>query len=89
MSLLVAAIEPDVDLDGFGAAEPLELALLQHAQQLDLRGQLHVADLVEEQRAALRELEPALLAILRAGERALLVAEQLRFDQRLGQRARS
>ncbi len=29
--------EPHVDLDGLGAAEPLDLALLQHAQQLHLR----------------------------------------------------
>ena len=28
--------QPDVDLDRLDAAEPLELALLQHAQQLDL-----------------------------------------------------
>ena len=32
--------QPDVDLDRLGAAEPLELALLQRAQQLDLRGEV-------------------------------------------------
>ena len=80
-SLLVAAISRTLTLIGLGAAEPLELALLQHAQQLDLRRQVDVADLVEEQRAALGQLEAALLARLGAGERALLVAEQLRLDQ--------
>ena len=48
-----------------------------------------VADLVEEQRAAVGQLEaPAALAV-GAGEGAALVAEQLRLEQRLGQRARS
>ena len=70
-----------VDLDRVGAAEPLELALLQHAQQLDLRGQVDVADLVEEQRAAVGQLEAALAPLLRAGEGALLVAEELGLDQ--------
>ena len=64
-SLLVAAISRTFDLDRLGAAEPLELALLQHAQQLHLRRQVDVADLVEEQRAALGQLEAALLARLR------------------------
>ncbi len=45
------------------------------------------ADLVEEQRAAVGHLELALAPVLRAGERALLVAEQLALEQALGQRA--
>ena len=45
-----------------------------------------VADLVEEERAAMRQLEAARLARGGAGERALLVAEQLRLEQRLGNR---
>jgi hypothetical protein len=69
-----------------GPSEALELALLEHPQQLDLRREVDVADLVEEQRAALRQLEPPLLARLRARERALLVPEELRLDQRVRQR---
>ena len=46
----------------------------------------HVADLVEEQRAVVGQLEAAGLAIVRAGERALLVAEDFRLEQRVGQR---
>ena len=48
-----------VDLDRLAAADPLELALLQDAQQLDLHVQRELADLVEEQRAAVGQLEPA------------------------------
>ena len=46
--------DPDVDRLLLPAAEAPERALLQHAQQLDLRGRLHLGDLVEEQRAAVR-----------------------------------
>ena len=52
--------EPHVGPDGFRAAQPLELALLQDAQQLHLRREVQLADLVEEQRAAFGELEAAL-----------------------------
>ena len=75
-----------VDLDRLRAAQPLELALLQDPQQLDLGRRVQVADLVQEQRAPLGELESPLLARLGAGERAPLVAEQLRLDERVGQR---
>ena len=53
--------QADVGADRLGAAEPFEFALLQHAQQLDLRGEVQVADLVEKQRAALGHLEPSFL----------------------------
>ena len=59
---------------------------LDDAQQLDLGREIEVADLVQEQRAPLGQLEASLLARLRACKRALFVAEQLRFDQSLGQR---
>ena len=45
-----------------------------------------VADLVEEDGAAVGQLEPALAHRDRAGEGALLVPEQLAFDQRRRQR---
>ena len=56
---------------------------LEHAQQLGLDRERQLADLVEEHRAAVRALEQARLGRDRAGERALLVAEQLALDQRL------
>ena len=46
----------------------------------------HVADLVEKQRAAVGQLEAARAVRDGAGEGALLVAEQLRLEQRLRQR---
>src|SRR2546426_2234024 len=73
-----------VDLDGVRAAEALELTLLEHAKDLGLGHRREVGDLVEEERAPVGQLEAALLAAGRAGERTLLVAEQLRLEQRLG-----
>ena len=67
------------------AAEPVT-RLLQHAQQLRLEPHRHVADLVEQQRAAVRRLEQSRCGAVRAGERALLVSEQLGFEQVLGHR---
>ena len=73
--------EPDVDADGAGAAQPLELLLLQHTQELRLQLERDVADFVEEQRAAVRQLEPADLLRDGARERAFLVSEELALEQ--------
>ena len=73
-----------VHLDGAGAADPLELLLLEDAQHLGLALQAHVADLVEEQGGAVGQVELALARLGGAGEGALDVAEQLGFDQFLG-----
>ena len=78
---------PDVDFQWLGAAKPLEFPLLEDPQQLHLGAEVDVADLVEQQRSAVGQLEAALLALLGAGERALFVAEELRLDQRFGQRS--
>ena len=83
----MAEIEPHVDLDRLARADRLDLALLDRAQQLDLRGQRQLADLVEEQRAAVGLDELAGVAFGRAGEGALLVAEQDRLDEIVGDRA--
>ena len=69
-----------------GAADALELPLLEHAQELGLERERHLADLVEEQGAAVGHLELAGLARHGAGEGALLVAEELAFEQGLGER---
>src|SRR5262245_17806710 len=73
--------QPHIGAQGARAADALELALLQHAQELglDLRGQL--AYLVEEQRAAVGELEAAAPLLDGAGEGAFLVAEELAFHE--------
>ena len=72
-----------------GVADGQDLALLQDAQQLDLHGRRHVADLVEEERAAVGDLEQPLLVGQRAGEGALAMAEQLALEQRLARARRS
>src|SRR5207244_10341740 len=71
----------DIRLDRLVAANALERSGLQHAQNLRLRRQRHVADFVEKNRAfvALLELADALGG--GASERSLFVAEQLAFQQ--------
>src|SRR5262245_21775876 len=49
--------QPAVDLDRLRSADGDDLAFLQRAQQLDLRGVRHVANLVQEERAGLGHLE--------------------------------
>src|SRR6185503_14016628 len=46
-----------IDLDRLRAADGPHLLLLKDAQQLDLEPHRHVADLVEQERAAVRRLE--------------------------------
>ena len=58
--------------------------LLDHAQQFALHGQRQVADLVQEQRAALGGLEEAFTVFVGAGEGTLAVAEEFSFEQRFG-----
>ncbi|SVJ77443.1 Uncharacterized protein conserved in bacteria [Klebsiella pneumoniae] len=77
---------PHVHLDRPATADPLDLLFLEKAQQVGLQLQRQVADLVEEQGAAVGRLDPPDLALVRAGEGALLVAEQLGLDQVLGNR---
>src|SRR3712207_1532347 len=68
------------------AADALERSLLQDAQELRLKHGRQLADFVEEERAAVRDFELALLLRERARERAALVPEQLRLQQSLRQR---
>src|SRR5205085_11733373 len=59
--------------------------ILNRAQQLRLRGNREIGDLVEEQRAAVGGLELSAAAANARG-RAILDAEELRFEQRLDER---
>ena len=68
-------------------AEPLEVAGLEHAQQLVLLAERDVGNLVEEQRAALGHLEAADAVGLGVGERAADVAEQLALEDAFGHAA--
>src|SRR5258705_8877197 len=78
--------DPHVDLDGAGAAEPLDLPLLQGAEELRLQVDAQAADLVEEEGSSVGQLELAQLARVGAGEGALLVSEQLGLEQRVRDR---
>ena len=73
-----------IGLQRFVAADAGEFALLQDAQDFALERQRHVADFVEEKRAAVALLEAADARAGRAGERAFLVAEEFALEQLLG-----
>ena len=73
--------DADIDLDRLGAADAVDLALLDGAQQLGLQADVHLADFVEQQRAAVGFLELADAAGDGAGEGALLMAEQFALQQ--------
>ena len=73
--------DPDVDVHVVLAAEPRELTVLEHLQQLGLQRRAHLADFVQEQRAVIGELELARLVLYRARERPAFEAEQLRLEQ--------
>ena len=70
-----------------GAADRPDALLVDRAQQRRLHRRRQLADLVEEQRAAVRLLEGAAPIGHGAGERAADVAEQRRFDLLVGDSA--
>src|SRR5262245_62291736 len=77
--------DADIGLERVCAAQPLELALLKHAQELRLNGEAHLADFVEKQHASCGLLELSRLGLHRTRERAAFEAEQLGLEQRLRQ----
>src|SRR5258708_4634233 len=77
--------DADVDTLHVVAADALEGAVLDDAQDLLLDGERGVGDLVEEQGAAVGDLEAREAPARRAGERARLMAEQLAVEQALGE----
>src|SRR6266403_1597142 len=58
--------QPDIGPQRRGAAHPLVLPFLKHAEELRLDGRSQITDLVEEERAARRELEATALETIRA-----------------------
>ena len=86
-SRCVAATIRTSTLIGRCPAHAVQPAVLEDPQQADLGRQRQLAEFVQQQRAAVGALEPALAGFDRAGERPLLVAEQLRIDQLVGDRA--
>src|SRR5438876_3568995 len=79
--------DPHVHRERPLAAERLHLSFLQRTQELRLRGEGKVDNLVEEKGSALGKLELPRLSLIGAGERALLIAEELGLDQGVRDRA--
>src|SRR5881409_3350867 len=73
--------QADVDLDRPGAADTLELLLLEDPEELRLELERDLADLVEEERAAMGHLEASDLLGDGPGERAALVAKELALQE--------
>ena len=74
-----------IDTDRAVAADALERAVFDDAQDLLLRLQRRVGDFIQEQGAAIGDLEAPDAALRGAGERAGLMTEQFGFQQRVGQ----
>ena len=74
---------PHIDRNIGFAAQPLDAAFLQHAQQFALGVRVQVADFIQEERAAVGLLETADAPGLRAGERAAFVPEEFALQQRV------
>ena len=56
--------QPHVDVPVAHVAQAPEALLFEHLEELGLHAEVHVADLVEEQRPAVRDLEqPGLAAV--------------------------
>jgi hypothetical protein len=83
---LVAATTRTFAFNSACRSQSLELALLQDAKELGLCGCAHLGDFVEKKYAARRQLDLPGLGLLRARKRATLVAEELGFEQLLGER---
>src|SRR6266566_2533632 len=77
--------EAKVGLERRGAADALELALLEDTEKLGLDGGRKFADLVEKQRAPGGEVEATRLLLVRPGEGAPFMAEELGLDERVWQ----
>ena len=72
---------------GLGRSHALELAGLERAQEFGLQSLRDVGDFVQEEGAAVGHFEAAHAVALGVGEGALDVAEQLAFEDALGQTA--
>src|ERR1700747_2267864 len=65
-----------IDVEGLLSTDSLNRFLLQHAQQLGLCGQIHVPNLVEENRASVGLLKLALPSAPGSGKSAGFMAEE-------------
>src|SRR5882724_10119200 len=75
------ANNPDIDRNQLAATDSLDHALLQEAEQLDLKQRRHVGNLIEKDRPALGKLQLADGLLDGAGEGPLFVSEELAFQK--------
>ena len=73
-----------IHLDRFHSADTLKLALLEHAEQLDLERGIELDYFIKKKRAALSQLEPAGPRINSPGKSSFLVAKELRGKEVFG-----
>ena len=78
--------QPHIDRDRRARTQAHHFTLLQNPQQFHLHVQRQIADLIEEQRAAIGRFKPAGLVGGSTGERAFFMAEQFAFHQGFGKR---
>ncbi len=78
--------EAHVGLEGLVAADALEEAGIEGAQDFDLGVGVDLADLIEEKRAAVGLLETARAPLGRPGECSFFVAEEFALEQLRGER---
>ena len=76
----------DADIDGNtgSGADALDLAFLQDAEELGLKGEGDVADFVEKERAIVGLLESSNAQLIGPGEGAFFVTEQFAFEEVVG-----
>src|SRR5690606_4215607 len=75
-----------VDWRRRSAAEPSHFALLKHSQEFPLLGEIELADLVEKERPSVGSFDEASFRAFGARERSSFEAEDLGFEERLGNR---
>src|SRR4029079_14842517 len=73
---------PDVSGPALARPEDFEAPVLQHAQQLHLRGVIEIANFVQEQGAAVGQLDAPLAILSRVSEGPAHMAEHLAFEER-------
>ena len=78
--------DADVDLHLLRAANAVEAALVERAQELALKLERQLRDLVEEERAAGGELHEAELPLFRAGKCAALMPKELALEHAFAER---
>src|SRR3954466_5055416 len=76
----------DFDLFLILPADPAKLTVLKQLKQLCLNSEIHLADLIQEQRAMMSRFHPARFGCVCTRESTALIAEQLAFQQSAGNR---